>query len=267
MPRNSVFDIHQQFQQLWRTLYRLGANNGDVLLQLTNVIQPDRDNDGLRSLLQRLSQEAPQLLADSTGGVEFAVRLHAPQKSSDSLRVLLNFRELQELLNMMSDLQTLTFANNIVPFGSHEAQCDFMQRIQATLQLWSDDSLQHVNRTLTNCTFRNERETLIAIEPNVPLESLHFTVELLKLPLHEVTALKHWFTALSGIKLSLFVRLIQLDPATLMLAKQALRSDVPLPPLRETLASLTSNYNVPRSAALAPSAATGAPSGAEASSM
>jgi len=211
--------LQQQFYELLLCLHQLGRDNPQLLIHLTEIVEPHLSNEKRVPILGNMFQDLPAYILQQTAEQLKRTALDSPSEMQ-TFRLLLSFRELQQLLQQMSFLQLLHLSNNIIPPGPANLQLEFLQKAQQIFQSWSQQTLQSHHQVLADTPLHMERQQLIQLEPSIPWELLHFLIELLKLPPDELFSLQEWISKLPSKHLEIILQIIQIEPALILETKK-----------------------------------------------
>src|SRR5688500_3284428 len=129
-------EIHDQLAQLLQSLKDLGTELPNILVSLTQVVQPQIPNELRIGLLGNMFQEIPAFLQDMKGQ-DLHSFIANPPSEMVTLRLLLDLRQVQIMLASVSYVQLLHLTNNSVPPGPPQQQLQFLSKLQVTFQMWS----------------------------------------------------------------------------------------------------------------------------------
>jgi hypothetical protein len=226
MTASNSSDVKTELQNLLTSLFELGKELPQCLFSLTQIVQPQIPNEMRIPLLSKMFTEVPSVL-QSLSSQQLQQLVHQPRADVVALRLLLDIFQVQKLLQTLSYLQLLHLSNNMLPPGSPQQQLDFLLKIQEYFQYWSNQTLQHYHEVLTNTPLHLERQQLLELEPQIPLECLHLLIDLIKLPLDQLQRFKQWIDSLSREQLILLVNLLQMEPAVLIEIKRRIANAQP----------------------------------------
>ena len=123
MEQKIISPLQQQLSELLQCLLQLGKEFPQVLVQLAEIAQPDLPQEGAIKMLGKIFTELPPLLQDNAE--QFQQWVVDPPSEFSTLKLLLDLREIQQLLSQISYLQLLQLTNNLVPPGLLLAQFEF----------------------------------------------------------------------------------------------------------------------------------------------
>lgn len=222
--------LQHQLYELLMCLHQLGRDFPQILIHISEIVDPDLAADKRITVLGKMFEELPGYIIQQNPQ-QLQKLLLDPPLEMQTLRLLLGYRELQQLLQQMSYLQLLHLSNNIIPPGPLNLQFDFLKKVQEIFQTWSQQTISNHHQTLADTPLHMERQQLLQLEPNIPWELLHFLIELLKLPLEEIFSMQEWISKLPTNQLQIIVQTIQMEPAAILEVKR--RMDLlPYIPLR-----------------------------------
>jgi hypothetical protein len=209
--------LQQQLYDLLCSLHQFGRDLPYVLIQVTEMVQPGLQPDRLVTQLGKMFEEMPLLLQNAQ---QLQKLVLDPPSDLNTLRLLLDFRDFQQLVQQISYLQLLHLTNNIIPPGPQTLQLAFLQKAQEIFQSWSREMMTEHHRVLSETPLHMERQELLQREPQIPWELLHFLIEMLKLPINELYHFQDWISKLPKKHLLYIVQLIQLEPAAILEIKR-----------------------------------------------
>lgn len=212
-----------QLYELLAMLHQLGRDMPQLLISLTELVQPEINADRIVSLLGKMFDEAPALVMQNPNQVYKLI--HESAQENNIYKLLGDFRELQLLFHQISYLQLLHLSNNLLPPGLSNGngklvQLDFLTKCQEIFQTWSREVLLEHHKVLQDTPLHMERHALLLREPQIPWEIIHLVIELLKLPLEELQNFQEWFRILPKKQLLYLVQLLQIEPAVLLELKR-----------------------------------------------
>lgn len=209
--------LQQQLYELLVCLHQLGMEFPQILIHLAGIVQPSLTPEMLVPVIRKMFEEIPQMLQQSPQQLQKMV-LDPPE--SLTFKLLLDFRELQQLLQQISYLQLLHLSNNLIPPGPLPQQLEFLQKAQEQFQSWNQESLQNLHQVLSETPLHMERQQLLQLESQIPWELLHFLIELIKLPLEELYGFQDWVSKLPKKQLIMMIHLLQMEPSALIEIKR-----------------------------------------------
>eukprot|EP01114_Cavostelium_apophysatum_P000251 TRINITY_DN10242_c0_g1_i1.p1 TRINITY_DN10242_c0_g1~~TRINITY_DN10242_c0_g1_i1.p1 ORF type:complete len:534 (-),score=148.30 TRINITY_DN10242_c0_g1_i1:264-1865(-) len=215
--------LQQQLYELLSTLYQLGRDFPQILIFSSEIISPNLPPERRIPILGKMFEELPAVITQNTPQQLHKMAVDPPFENL-TFRLLLDFRELEQLVQQMSYLQLLHLSNNIIPPGSLQDQLRFLEQAQQIFQSWTPQTLANHHHVLSDTPLHMERQQLLQLEPQIPWELLHFLIELLKLPLEELTSLQEWFQRLPKKQLQVVLQLIQMEPSALLEIKRRMDS-------------------------------------------
>ncbi len=217
ISKNFNGPLQQQLYELLVCLHQLGMEYPQILIHLASVVQPSLTQEMLVPVLRKMFEEIPQILQQNQQQLQKVV-LDPPE--SLTFRLLMDFTELQQLLQQVSYLQLLHLSNNLIPPGPISQQLDFLQKAQEQFQSWTVDALQHLHQVLSETPLHMERQQLLQLEPHIPWELLHFLIELLKLPVDELFGFQKWISILPKKQLLMMLQLLNMEPSAIIEIKR-----------------------------------------------
>jgi hypothetical protein len=213
--------LQAQLHDLLDRLRSLGTELPQCLVSLTQVVQPQIPNEMRIPLLGKMFAEVPSVVSAATPEQLQRIVL-APPPDAVALRLLLDLRQVQQILQNISYLQLLHLTNGLIPPGSPQAQLKFLNRVQEIFQMWSNNTLEQYHKKLSETPVHLERQQLLALEPKISPDAVHLVCEMLKLPRNELIPFKHWIEALPQTHVILLVNLLQMEPQVLIEIKKRL---------------------------------------------
>lgn len=225
--KGTTNSLVQQLYELLCCIHQIGKDLPQLLIHLVTIVQPQLPQERIIPVLGKMFEDIPGFLhqhEQQPTNQQFLKLLVDPPSELITLRLLLNLRELQQLIQKMSYLQLLHLSNNILPPGPQSLQVEFMQKAQEIFQSWTQEVIQNHHHVLSETPLHMERQQLLQLEPQLPWELLHFIIELLKLPLEELLNFKEWMSKLPRKQLIILVQLLQMEPSSLLELKQRMDS-------------------------------------------
>mmetsp|Transcript_7680 Transcript_7680/g.10597 ORF Transcript_7680/g.10597 Transcript_7680/m.10597 type:complete len:531 (+) Transcript_7680:75-1667(+) len=225
--KSTSSSLVQQLYELLCCIHQIGKDLPQLLIHLVTIVQPQLPQERIIPVLGKMFEDIPGFLhqhEQQPTNQQFLKLLVDPPSELITLRLLLNLRELQQLIQKMSYLQLLHLSNNILPPGPQSLQVEFMQKAQEIFQDWTQEVIQNHHHVLSETPLHMERQQLLQLEPQLPWELLHFIIELIKLPLEELLNFKEWMSKLPRKQLIILVQLLQMEPAALLELKQRMDS-------------------------------------------
>jgi hypothetical protein len=216
--------LQTQLHDLLDLLRSLGTELPQCLVSLTQVVQPQIPNEMRIPLLGKMFAEVPSVVSAATPQQLQQIVL-APPPDAVALRLLLDLRQVQQILQNISYLQLLHLTNGLIPPGSPQAQLKFLNRVQEIFQMWSNNTLELYHKKLAETPVHLERQQLLALEPKISPDAVHLVCEMLKLPRSELLPFKHWIEALPQTHVILLVNLLQMEPQVLIEIKKRLTTN------------------------------------------
>lgn len=207
------------FELLFR-MHQLGVDAPDVLIHVTSLLKPQLPQEQVIGLLQSVFKNLPTLIQNTAPSK--LEELFKTSPLQEEFTFLVEFRELQQILQRISYLQLLHLTNNTIPPGPQILQLEFLQKIQHQFQIWSEERLKNLNNVLQETPLHMERRVLLEIEPEISWDLLHFLIEMLKLPVDELFGFQLWISQLGRQHLVMIVQLLSLAPPTILEVKQRL---------------------------------------------
>eukprot|EP01117_Protostelium_nocturnum_P010524 TRINITY_DN3790_c0_g1_i1.p1 TRINITY_DN3790_c0_g1~~TRINITY_DN3790_c0_g1_i1.p1 ORF type:complete len:537 (-),score=172.27 TRINITY_DN3790_c0_g1_i1:220-1830(-) len=223
---NGNSGVEGQLWELLCCLHSLGKDESTLLVQITGIVAPNLNVDKIVPVLVKMFEEIPLMLQQQIFRQQPHI-LNDPPAGYATLRLLLGFRDLQNLLSRLSILQLLHLTNNIIPPGSSTTQLEFLFKAQQIFQSWTVEDLNRLHTVLSDTPIHMERQQLLQLEPNIPWEMLHFIIELLKLPWEELSNFREWFSTLAKRHLLVLIHILNVEPAGLLSLKQRFDSIAP----------------------------------------
>jgi hypothetical protein len=223
--RTKMDTINNSLYSLLSNVHGLGVDYPQLLIQLASILEPVISNDLIVPSLKKMFEEVPQMLQQKSAQLLQKLLLE-PTNEPISWKLLVDFKELQDLLQQTSYLQLLHLSNNLIPPGPFNAQLEFLLKAQEQFQAWTQDTLVQLHSVLSDTPLHMERQQLLQLEPQIPWELLHFLIELLKLPFEELCSLQEWISKLPKKQLTLILHLLLLEPSALIEIKRRLDIEI-----------------------------------------
>lgn len=217
-------------------LYGIGVEAPNLLIHLANFLKGPCPQEQIISELQSLFKNVPGLLQNTSSEQRVEDLFKTEHPFSAECALLLEFRELQQVLQETTHLQLLHLTNNTIPPGPQNLQLEYLQKIQQQFHGWNEEKLKILNNLLMETPLHMERRVLIECEPSINWEILHFLIEMLKLPLGELFSFQRWISKLSRKHLIYLVNLLSFNAPTILELKTRLDFNTP-----SYFAPLTSN--------------------------
>ena len=219
--RTKTETLNSSLYSLLSSVHGLGVEYPQLLIQVASFLEPNISSDLIVPSLKKMFEEVPTMLQQKSAQI-LQKLLQEPNNEPISWRLLVDFKELQQLLQQTSYLQLLHLSNNLIPPGPFTAQLEFLLKAQEQFQAWTQDTLVQLHTVLSDTPLHMERQQLLQLEPQIPWELLHFLIELLKLPFEELCSLQEWISKLPKKQLTLILHLLLLEPSALIEIKRRL---------------------------------------------
>jgi hypothetical protein len=210
-----------EFLELVGALYQLGQEVPHYLLFLSELAEPTLSQDMRTPILGRLFEEVPNLLSNVTAMEFHKLIVNVPQDAV-TLRMLVNLYKISTLFQQMSCLQILHLTNHLIPPGPLAMQAEILTTAQEHMRGWNNERMGMLHEEMGKVSLQLERKRLLELEPTLPWELLQFFMEVLKLPLHELSDFSFWFVPLPTEKVHVLVQILQLEPIIIMEFKRRL---------------------------------------------
>lgn len=163
--------------------------------------------------------EVPQYLS-TVSPFELEEVVRNPPSDVHSLRMLLELRQLQEILSHLSYMELVHLTKHLSSGLTPTEQLDLLCDLQTIMQSWSLSTIRQYHEMLKQTPLHLERSTLLKLEPAFPIKIAHLTIQLLKLPFVELEAFKLWVEGLPRSQMILLVNLLQMEGNDLFEIKQ-----------------------------------------------
>lgn len=209
-----------EFLELVRALYQLGQEVPQYLLFLSELAEPNLNEDRTH-ILGRLFEEVPQLLSNVTP-LDFHKLITNVPQSAVTMRMLVNLHKISTIFQQMSCLQILHLTNNLIPPGPLNLQVEILLTAQEHMKQWSFEKVTYLHDEIGKTSLQFERKRLLELEPRLPWELLQFFAEILKLPSNELVEFFKWFIVLDHDRINVLVQLLQLEPIIILEFKRRL---------------------------------------------
>eukprot|EP00005_Dracoamoeba_jomungandri_P006015 CAMPEP_0174262348 /NCGR_PEP_ID=MMETSP0439-20130205/12922_1 /TAXON_ID=0 /ORGANISM="Stereomyxa ramosa, Strain Chinc5" /LENGTH=563 /DNA_ID=CAMNT_0015347043 /DNA_START=89 /DNA_END=1780 /DNA_ORIENTATION=- len=219
--------INQQLHSLLLKLHQLGQELPQILIYLTQIVQPKLPQNLIIPFLGQMFEKLPPFLSE-TEPQKLSEIAAEPPSDAVPLKILLDLCNVQELLQQISVLQILHLTNNTIPQGTQEQQEGFLKKVQEAFQAWAIDTLKRYHSTLSETPLHLERQQLLQLEPQLPWEILQLLIELLKLPLEELFSFQAWLSKLPPQQIRILIQILQIETSTLLEIKRRIASSNPL---------------------------------------
>lgn len=213
----------KEIYEYLKCLHRIGIDMPLILIQLAEILKPDLHPDKTIPTLKKMFEEIPKFLEKGNGWVQ--LQTIENETKSEPIRLLLEFREFQQLFQSIGYLQILHLSNNVLPPGPPLMQLEFLQKVQEQFQSWSPETLQNHHHVLSDTPLHMERQALLQLEPQISWELLHYLIEILKLPINELFHFQEWISRLSKPHLIILIHLLHLEPFILLELKTRIDND------------------------------------------
>eukprot|EP01088_Endostelium_zonatum_P020184 TRINITY_DN729_c0_g2_i1.p1 TRINITY_DN729_c0_g2~~TRINITY_DN729_c0_g2_i1.p1 ORF type:complete len:770 (-),score=235.30 TRINITY_DN729_c0_g2_i1:710-3019(-) len=230
----SQHTLNETLKDLIERLHSIGKENDAILIYLAQTAQPTLPPQYVVPLLQQMFCNLPNFLSKITPQ-QLTDIIKEPSADFTTLRLLLDLRVVQQILQQISQLQLLHLSNNTVPPGSIEFKISYLKKVQEVFQSWTHDTLRSYHKTMTETPLHLERQQLLQLEPHLSWDIIHLVIELIKLPLEELFSFQSWFSELPPAHLQILIALLAFESATLLAVKQKISISIPNPPLRNSL--------------------------------
>eukprot|EP01102_Stenamoeba_stenopodia_P001918 TRINITY_DN11733_c0_g1_i1.p1 TRINITY_DN11733_c0_g1~~TRINITY_DN11733_c0_g1_i1.p1 ORF type:complete len:485 (+),score=80.75 TRINITY_DN11733_c0_g1_i1:126-1580(+) len=231
--------LQKQLHELLCGLYYIGREMPEYLVYLSEVAQPNLPSERRIPIIGKMFEEIPKILEESPNELEELVLNLSPD--AVSFRLLIDLKEISDLLRKMSYLQLLHLTNNMLPPGPLSVQVEFISKLVRVFQGWTRASLQQSHTELAQTPLHLESEKVLSLEPQLPWELLHLIIELLKLPLDELLSLYDWIIFLTPQQMQILAKLLPIDTIYLFEIRKRLIGSSASTPLENSLEKLSVN--------------------------
>lgn len=128
------------------------------------------------------------------------------------------------MLSGLSYIQLLRFSNNPLPPGTPEAQIIYLEKLQDLFQNWTEETLTSYANIFSTTPQHQGRQTLLQLEPSIPLDLVHIVLDFLKMSATELVTLRNWFAELDSTALHRLRKILLLEASEVIDIQNRLQS-------------------------------------------
>eukprot|EP01130_Rhizamoeba_saxonica_P007400 TRINITY_DN2995_c0_g3_i2.p1 TRINITY_DN2995_c0_g3~~TRINITY_DN2995_c0_g3_i2.p1 ORF type:complete len:463 (+),score=79.50 TRINITY_DN2995_c0_g3_i2:601-1989(+) len=144
-----------------------------------------------------------------------------------ALRMLVDFKDIQDLLITISDLQLMQLCDTMLPTNvTPQQQYSMIQEIRSLFLQWDFDQLDRLMHLVNSSPVHRAKHILKQSVPGISMEMVLMLVPLIHLGKEEMFSFKKWVEALTANGMIFIVNLMQMESDILLDIKRRLSSRV-----------------------------------------
>ena len=153
--------------------------------------------------------------------------LQNPPPSEICLRLLLQFKNISQILCKLSEKQIILFTDSMIPPGSLESQVSFMSKLADIFDKLAVQKLEEIKNNFINNHVNFHTTILIKFCKDVPKTHIFICSKILNLPKEDLFSFKSWISEFSqdSHKFQQLVQLLLFDTETLIKIRKYISGD------------------------------------------